>query len=328
MVFKSKKLFLFLFASLFASNISNLLAGGNDSVPVAKPELNHKGLGKAGSLEELLLMQNLNRYDMAYDPNIDLDTDFSKVLKYSLKSGIKNGISSTTRDVVSNSLKFIPGGISKFGNFLGAMLYKLSFGSRGLSVSDLAKINNRIYNLCLPFANVSAGSMDKKRRASLIDQDQSGITLNDENWKAVQTELINELEHAVYYLEKSIPCYDLNKLKCSMLSPKLFLAKVVHALSNEDHEEINYYIIRAVTYLNKLIEQINSFTSFEDTQNKCEDTKRWLSWTLNSFEQIALFLDDNASLKSSNRVPFQRLNMQGGSSVPSLDSLLGSLQNN
>lgn len=251
------------------------------------------------------------------------ETPLRQVAQLGVKEGFKQALSSTTREVASNSLRFIPNAITKIGGFMASFLYKLAFNSKGLTAADLANMSGRIHSLCVPFTTLSAGNLDKKRRAALIAQEQQPTALQDDNWVVVQSELIKELKHAILYLKKVLPCYNLTYMQNSTF--KRQLAGFLHSFSTEDRDQISFYILRTINYLDKLIELIDGFHSFEEAQQKYEETKRWLAWICGSFEQISLFLDDNNTGSTtntkygSNRVTFPKINTQSSGGMPPLE---------
>lgn len=257
-----------------------------------------------------------------YDPNVDPSTPISEVFTYSVKNGMRRGISDTAKDVVYNTLRFLPEGMGRFGQFIASCIYRLSFGSKGLMASDLAKMSNRIYAFCSPFTNIPLGSMDKKRRAALIQSGYENNIESDPNWIAVQSELINELKHAISYLKKNLPCYNL--LYLPERGIRFQLARLVHAFTTEDSDQISFYIVRTISYISKLIELFEQCKREDEAYQKHDEIKRWLSWICNSFEQIALFLENEKSRAIAGRPNFSRVNLSNPTGLPALESLLGS----
>jgi hypothetical protein len=241
-----------------------------------------------------------------------------------IKQGLQNALLDTTKSTAVHILKPIPQGAASFIAFIAAHIYRLSFGSRGLTWNDLAKVSNLIYSRCLPFTSVSAGSFDKKRRGELVGQDQQ-LLPQDTSWQEVQEALVQELYHAITFLRKALPCYDLNQAQNPSNGLKHIFARIIQSWSSQNNEQVSFYIIRTMFYIDKLIETIKSFRSFEEAQQKYEVTRRWLNYTCSSFEQVAFFLDNDEAGQSRKGIPFLKVNAQAGGGVPSLvDSFLGS----
>lgn len=250
--------------------------------------------------------------------------NFLQVTADGMKGGLLEGIISTTRSVVEEVLRPVPSTVVNFGSLIKSYLYRMSFGSPTLTCADLAKINNLIYNRCSPFASISAGNMDARRRGILIKQDQDQVFSQDEEWDDIQESLIRELSHGITFLKNALPHYDLKYLQTANGGLRSKLARMLHSFSLQYNEQISFYMLRTIFYIDKLIELFSSFNSLEEAQQKYELTKRWLSWTCNSFEQIALFLEDGTAQTKVNRGQFLKPSGQNSGNMPALvDSLLG-----
>lgn len=242
---------------------------------------------------------------------------------HAISRGWNQAVYAISAQTFSELLKGIPDGMKKFTAFLGAYAYKLSFGSRGLTWNSLAKINNRIHALCLPLTGAPAGVRDRQRRGDLIGGAEQGVSLAENNWQMFQAVVLRELEHAQNYLKEALPCYDLMYLNAAPQGLKIKLARVVQACSLQDNKQVSFYSGQALDCLAKLIKLVQEFKSFDEAQQKYEQTKRWLSLTCNTFEQIALILDGENTQRPAGRLLFSKLSAQSPSAMPALDALLG-----
>lgn len=256
--------------------------------------------------------------------NFDADSKYSiiEVFNSGIKNGIKQGISETTREVIASLFRFLPSGIKRLGHLFAAITYKYAFGASPLTASVLMRMSNRIHYLINPFTILSVGKMDKKRRATLIKEEQEKQTEYNQNWIYIKTELLLELEHAIKFLQRSLACYDLFCFNVINNGLKYKLAKLIYSFSVEDCVQISFYINRTVTYITKLVELFKSFKSEEEAFKNYEEIKRWLGWVCHSFEQISLFLEDNGS-KPQNRMNFSKVNLESQSGLSALETLLG-----
>ena len=220
-------------------------------------------------------------------------------------------------------LKSIPDSMKKLSTFLAAYAYKLSFGSHGLTWNGLAKINNRIHTLCLPLTGAAAQTRDRQRRADLIGAEQTGVTFTEHNWQVFQAYLLRELQHAQEYLKQALPCYDLTFLDTAPKGLKIKLARFIQACSLQDNRQVSFYSTQALNCLAQLKKLVQEFKSLDQAQQNHEQTKRWLSLTCNTFEQIALILEGENTQRQPGRLVFSRLSAQSQSTMPTLDALLG-----
>ncbi len=251
------------------------------------------------------------------------DGPLLKRLQESIIEGSLQSVINNTNQTTSVFLGLIPANIKHLSTLLGAYLYRMAFGSAGLGWNSLAKINNRICTFCLPFTKVSAGTRDKKRRAELVDMGQTGLQvteLTENNWQVVQLELIKELYHAIEFLKRSTGSYDKSYEDASYFSLRFQLGRMLHAFAPHDNIEVCFYIERTVCYLEKLIELIRSVNSFEDVEQRSEYINRWLGWTCNSFEQVALLLEGE-NVSRMNKLTFTKPTMQSGSSAGGMSQL-------
>jgi hypothetical protein len=256
-----------------------------------------------------------------YNPSAGQER-YAEYLGDMLGRGFDRGLRKTTEKVQEQALheifKVIPFAVKKTTALMAAYAYRFSFGSNGLTNASLARISRRIHLLCSPFTVLSAGSLDKKRRLDNISMDQNAL-VTESNWQMVQIELIRELEHAIMYLKKALPCYNVafsNHADCGL---RVKLARIVQGFSAQDNEQISFYTVRTICYLEKLIEQIKGFHSFDDAQQKHDQTKRWLQWTVDSFKVVGEFLSEDSS--SRNRAQFPVISSSSSNQAQSNDLL-------
>jgi hypothetical protein len=262
---------------------------------------------------------------------------FTDMVKGALQSGLEEGVRGTIKHVATTVLtspfKNLQSNMHGFFGLLGLYMYKLAFGSLGLSWSTLAKLNNRIYNICSPFTSAQLEIKDRKRRAELtgsVEGPVGGSPVEnsvsvENNWLSVKEELLKELEHAIDFLKRSSNAYNGSYKNYSFLNPKFHVGHLVHSFAPHDNQEVCFYIDRSIQYIGKLIGIVQALNSFEEVEQKSGQIKRWLAWTCGSLEQIALFLEGDGAAKTIRGINFLKPSTQGsGQSSTSglLDSLL------
>lgn len=218
---------------------------------------------------------------------------FGKVVSRGFDRGLQNAVNKVAENTLYEVLKGIPFAVKRSTVLMAAYTYKFSFGSHGVTSASLSRISKRVHLLCSPFTVLSAGSLDKKRRLDNIAGQNDLVT--ESNWHMVQIELVRELEHAIMYLKKALPCYNVALNSYAPEGLRIKMARILQTLSAKDNEQIAFYILRTICYLEKLVEQIKSFHSFDDAQQKHEQTKRWLQWTMDSFKVVSEFIEDDSS---------------------------------
>jgi hypothetical protein len=246
-------------------------------------------------------------------------------LKLGVTKGVEDAVIQTAHTILTSPLRNLQTNVNGFFGLLGLYLYKLAFGSLGLSWNTLAKLNNRIYALCSPFTGALAEAKDRKRRGELtgIDADSS-LVLTESSWVIVRDELLKEIEHAIGFLKRYSSSYNQSYQEASYLSFKFHIGRLMHAFAPHDNEEVCFYIDRAVRYLEQLIEIIKTVNSFEEVEQKSNYIKRWLGWACASMEQIALILEGEKA-RPANGITFSKPSSQGGTQSSTqnvLDALL------
>lgn len=245
-----------------------------------------------------------------------------------IKQGLLSSIAKTLNTTSANTLGAVPEAVKKINSMIAGYIYKVAYGSRGLTWNSLALMNNRICTLVGPLTQVSLGSFTKKKRAQFIEQEDSNEDelVVDEYWKAIQVNLIKELEHIKVNLNRVLPCYSLNHYNIQYQSGfRNKIAYILHALSLTDNNQVAYYINKNMHYITLMIEFFKKAQSLEDVQQKHEELKRWISWTHESFQHIARLLEsDNTEKPKAGKLPFIKPNGQQTQSpaMPSLNDLL------
>lgn len=324
-----KKLILaILLVTIFIFN-KNIIAGGSSSQQSASSALSSLDPRETRELREY--MEEMLRYRRPTS-----NASQQSELWRSFKDGVDRGISRTganfAESIFTLPIKYFPTLIGGSTSLLGIYLYKLAFGSLGLSWNGLAKMNNRVYTLCKPFTFVPAGNTVKKQRLKNLEGQLDDLKeipasiLNENNWTAYQEALIQELEHTVNFLKRTANSYNKSYMTESYFSLKFQLGRIVHAFSSHDNDEVCFYIERTISYLEKIIELLKNIGSFEEIESKVDQFKRWLMLTNTAFEHVALMLVGDNGLKPSNGLSFQKLNAESSSSSSAssvLDTILG-----
>lgn len=254
-----------------------------------------------------------------YDKKFSFSGMFRNAVQEGVENGISDAVQGTVYSVLTTPLKAIQQNVNGFFGLIGLYLYRVAFGSLGLSWSTLAKLNNRIYTLCIPFTGPSAGDTVKKRRAELIAGDTEEVTEN--NWLPVKEDLIKELEHAIAFLKRSSNSYNKSYQDYCIINPKYYINRIMHAFAPHDNEEVCFYIDRTINYLEKLIESIKAINNFEEIEQKAMQIKRWLTWSCNSFEQIALILQAEGGARPTNGLNFLKPTIAGGNQAAGMGQL-------
>jgi len=222
--------------------------------------------------------------------DVQADTPIIKVIKRSVKRGTANALSKSALNVITTVLQIIPYSVNKLIAMIKIYAYKWSFGTTGLTVKDLTKFNNRIQSLCSSLASSQTGNLRKTRRATAIEGEQSDGQYVDTVWLNRRLLLISELEHVVEFLRKTLPCYNsaFQSIDASILEKQM--AAILYALSIEDNNEIQSYIMRLIGYIRDLINLLESFSSFDNAIDRSDETKAALNIIRLTFEHISTFL--------------------------------------
>jgi hypothetical protein len=248
---------------------------------------------------------------------------FFTKMKNALKEGVERGTQDAARSIVTTILtapfKDFHGGIFKFFTLY---LYKLGFGSLGLSWNILSNLAHRINGLCVPYTGALPEVRDRKRRGELTgDQLLEPI---ENNWVSVRDEiLIKEIEHAVEFLKRYSSPYDQSYQDASYFSLKYHVGRLMHAFSTHDKKEVSDYVQYSIGYLVTLCGIIKNLNNFVEVEQKSNEVKKWLDAAMGAMEQIALWL--NNGVRPANGIPFPKSNRQGtaqSSTQNVLDALL------
>lgn len=240
------------------------------------------------------------------------------------KRGITEAFSGTTARTASKLLDDVPDAFRRMGSSIMGLLYKLSFGSRGLSWNDLAIINNRIFTVVQPFIVKTHINNAKEIRSRdvLHEMDEEFV---DENWAIQRQKIGKELTHAIATLTKVLPCYNL-AFHNNQAGIRRVMAGWVNALSDQNKDQISYYIITAISDLSALRKYFEGFTSFKEAEQHMEYIKRWLTWTCGTLEIIAYLLEgDHVNPKAVGKIMFQKIS---GATIQATQNELGSLFGN
>lgn len=255
-----------------------------------------------------------------YNNQIKPKMPFLDVVNFSIKQGSARALSEAALNVISRLLQIIPFSVNKLISMIKAYSYKMSFGTTGLSVKDLTKFSNRINSFCSPLASSQLGNMRKTKRANTIENEQSNGEFVDQVWLKRQMILISELEHVISFLKRELPCYNsaFQSIDASFFEKQM--ASILYAISTENNDEIQNYIIRLIGYIKDLISLINSFNSFDNAIEHAEETKTLLNFIRLTFEHISSFLSDSA-VKGVGA--FQKLTEDTSSNKRDLMDILG-----
>lgn len=205
------------------------------------------------------------------------NTSFANAAILGIKAGVSDAIQFTTKEAISYPLSGIRHVIAFSNSVFWQIIYKISFGANKLNCTTLMLINNHIYTLCAPFAQI--------KKNKFIDKHN-----NAKEWDILKVALISELKHACFYIKKALPCYSpLYLQKKHKGNP---LTNIFYSF-RENNEQISFYMVRTIFYIENLILHIQSLENYSDVIQKSAETRQWLSWVCESFEQTGKFLDQS-----------------------------------
>ncbi|MBA3954313.1 hypothetical protein H0X48_03295 [Candidatus Dependentiae bacterium] len=245
------------------------------------------------------------------------------IVGQSIDKAAKHALSKVFENIFHELIRDFPQLISKPRALIGAYAYKIAFGSNGLTAETLGRKSKHIQFLCSPYTVLSAGSLDKKRRLDNMVQDQNDLSV-ESNWKVAQAKLIRALEHEVAYLRKALPCYDEVFSNYSRSGLRIRLARAMQATSVTDNGDIGFNIQETIKDLLELIQQFKSFRSFDDAQQKHQQTKLYLQWTLESFKVVGELIQESSP--SGKRVAFPTISSSNSLSSGLNNDILKALE--
>lgn len=263
----------------------------------------------------------LDDYDRGYyRPDVKANTPMFDVIRKGVKEGTADALKRAALDVITIILQILPFSVKKFISMIKIYSYKGAFGTTGLTVKDLTKFSNRINSLCSPLASSQTGNMRKTKRAGTIESEQNNAELVDSVWLNRQIMLISELEHVITYLKRELPCYNSAFQSVDSTFIERQMAGILYALSTENNDEIQSYLIRLIGYIKDLISMVNSFNSFDNAIEHSDETKTLLNVIRLTFEHIASFLAD-ANFKGTGT--FQKIADDASSNKRDFMDILG-----
>lgn len=219
-----------------------------------------------------------------------------------IKAGISDGIQATTSEAISYPLSALHDLIVFTNSLFWQVTYRLSFGANKLNCRNLMLINNHIYTLCTPFIQVKQANI----RTDVYDQ----------NWEIIKESLISELRHAYFYVKKALPCY--SPLYLQKDYKRNVLTSLFYSFC-ENNEQVTFYMIRTIFYIDNLIKHIESLKTYQDSVDNIKETRRWLSWVCESFEQTSKFL----TIKQDHtKYKFYKLDNNSSSNLSGIDNYL------
>jgi hypothetical protein len=229
-----------------------------------------------------------------------------KIAQRGLKKGFQNGVDSITKNSTSALLGYIPNTFKSIAGVIGAVLYKASYGTRGLSWNELAIMSNRIYHVTQPFITKSLSSTIRDKRATEISHEMNN-DFSDPHWESQQKKITKELTHAIATLTRVLPVYNL-AFHSNKAGIKRTLATWINSMSSQNKEQISYCIITAINDLAVMRNYFNNFKSFKEAEQNIEYIRRWLTWICGTFETIALLLEGDAvNPRAAGKVLFQKV---------------------
>jgi len=239
-----------------------------------------------------------------------------------IRNGYLDAVRQSVTQISGGLLKAIFGSLSRARLLFASYLHKMAYRSNPLQVNDLMHISRHIYTLCLPYAKFSPANMNRDRRAQAFQPDDLDSKFSSTNWPIIQKELISELQYGINYLKRALPAHNIEYLNAAPGGLQEKLANLLNAFSVHDDLSVSFYLVRTMVYINNLIELIKTFRSLEEAQQNFEETHRWLSCIVQSFDQAAHFLDPEIT----SRGGFPRGATQASNGgVGSLEALLGQL---
>lgn len=241
-----------------------------------------------------------NRLKPSFKSTIKTEMSILTVVLLGIKSGIYDGIQSITSETISYPLSAIRTLIELNNRLFWQLVHRLSFGANKLSCRNLMLINNHIYTLCMPFLH-------------LRQVMKSETAFYDQNWDIVKESLVSELRHAYFYTKKALPCYSPVYLTKNY-KPNTF-TRLIYSFC-ENNEQIAFYITRTIFYIDNLIRHIESLKTYQDSLDQIQETRRWLSWVCESFEQTSRFL---TSQQAHAQYKFYKLDLSFVSNLPHID---------
>jgi hypothetical protein len=217
---------------------------------------------------------------------------------YAMRDGAGRAISDTTRTTIGHGIAFIPSLIKNFGLMWGAFLYKLLYGSRGLSQASLKLISVEISRVVQPLTTKSYVSTDRVKRMNDIAQDMNNET-QDENWERMKAKTIKVIDAAHSMLMTSLPCYD-NKFIVSNGLSKL-LARCAQTFSSLDTQQISRMITTTCNDLTTLKYYISQSKSLKDVELNTNHIKSWLALNLGNLEQLSALIEGETGMNLADR---------------------------
>jgi len=269
--------------------------------------------------QQLLNGNNLYNQDYAYR-DVKAETPFLKAVTFGIKQGAAKASTNEAVRVISRLLEIIPFTVNKGIAMTKIYWYKIAFGTTGLSVRDLTKFSNRINTLFQPIVNQQTANLRKTKRAAVIEGEQTTGEIVDTIWLERRELLISELEHVISFFKNVLPCYSAAFQSIDTSFFERQMANVLYAISTENNNEIQHYIILLIGYINDLIKLLKSLNSFDNAVERADETKMRLTLARTTFEHIATFLADSTAKGSGS---FQKMSDDAGSNKRDIMDLLG-----
>lgn len=245
-----------------------------------------------------------------YDNQKTFSENITNAAEQSFTRGITHGIRDVTKSTISKVLNKFPEAVYGFGIRFGGYLYKLSHGSHGLSWNKLAIFNSRLTTLVLPLTAKSYINNGKDARANMISQNADPEFV-DENWQSYQKLIAKEIVHIISELRRALPCYSPILVGERNFVQRGF-ARMSHALSLKDNEQISCAIMSTIYELEVLYDHIVACKTFKDVEQRMDHIKRWLVLNNHSFVQIGNLLKGSMALVERGELPMRLLDQRGG----------------
>lgn len=245
-----------------------------------------------------------------YDDKKSLSENITKAAEESFTRGITHGIRDVTKSTISKVLNKFPEAIHGFAIRFGGYMYKISHGSNGLSWNKLAVFNSRLTTLVLPLTTKSYVNNGKDARANMISQNVDPEFV-DENWQSLQSLISREIVHIISELKRALPCYTMVVAGQRNFMQRGF-ARMAHALSLKDNEQISCAIVSTIYELEILHGHIIACKTFKDVEQRMDHIKRWLVLTNHSFIQIGNLLKGAVAVAERGELPMRLLDQRGG----------------
>lgn len=254
-----------------------------------------------------------NMLPMGLDGRDRTNVGWSDLVRSGVKTGFEGAINDTARTTIGEGLKFIPAAVKGLSAIFIGYMYKLSYGTTGLTWNKLVLVCDDINAVVAPYTVKSYDNNTRVRRTTDINQDMNP-EIEDKEWLHMQKYIQARLKRAVKVLSETLPCYNLIFYNARHTGIKRAIGNWMHSLSLKDNDSISDATVNLIELLNTLHELFKNYKSAKDAEQNLANTKQWLTLTVKSFKRLAQWLDGDVVVQSgaNGRLQFAVVNGGGG----------------